>query len=130
MIRSTRVSNIFFYVADIDRTERFYRDVMGLELERCPDDGSGNPFLNASIPGSIDLLFFKGEPKPGNSPIVVFELREGGIDQAVAELASAGSTILTPVSHAPGGWSADFLDPDDYALSLYQDESIPRDTAE
>ena len=126
MIRSTRISNLFFYVSDIDRTEAFYRDVVGLAVERMPDDGAGNPFLSATLPGSIDLLFFKGEPRPGNSPIVVFDLGEGGIDQAVAELTAAGSTILTPVSHAPGGWSADFLDPDGYALSLYQDGSISR----
>jgi glyoxylase I family protein len=121
-----RIGNIFFYVSDIDRTERFYRDVIGLSIERMPDDGNGRPWLNAPIPGNVDLIFFEGEVRPGNSPILVFDLAEGGIDRAVAELVAGGATIVTPVSHAPGGWSSEFADPDGYVLSMYQPESKPR----
>ncbi|MBX3131895.1 MAG: VOC family protein [Gemmatimonadaceae bacterium] len=126
MIPSPRIGNLFFYVSDIDRTERFYRDVIGLNIERMPDDGEGRPWLNAPIPGNVDLIFFFGEVRPGNSPIVVFDLREGGIDGAVQRLASAGTKIITPVSHAPGGWSAEFADPDGYVLSMYQTAEQPR----
>lgn len=125
MIPSPRIGNIFFYVSDIDRTERFYRDVIGLELTRIPDDDVG-AFLIASIPGNTDLLFFPGDPRPGNSPLPVFDLPDGGIDGVVAELAAAGTSIVTPVSHAPGGWSAEFTDPDGYMWSLYQEEEKPR----
>lgn len=126
MFANPRIGNIFFYVADVDRTERFYRDVIGLSIERMPDDGNGRPWLNAPIPGNVDLIFFEGEVRPGNSPILVFDLAEGGIDRAVAELAAGGATIVTPVSHAPGGWSAEFADPDGYMLSMYQSEQKPR----
>jgi glyoxylase I family protein len=126
MIPSPRVGNLFFYVSDVDRTERFYRDVIGLSIERIADDGHGRPWLNAVIPGNIDLIFFHGEVRAGNSPIVVFDLNAGGIDAIVEELAAAGTTIITPVSHAPGGWSAEFADPDGYTLSLYQSEAKPR----
>jgi glyoxylase I family protein len=126
MIPSPRIGNLFFYVSDVDRTERFYRDVIGLQIERMPDDGQGRPWLNAVIPGNIDLIFFHGEVRPGNSPIVVFDLAGGGIDGIVAQLAAAGASIVTPVSHAPGGWSAEFADPDGYTLSMYQSEAKPR----
>lgn len=126
MIPSARIGNLFFWVSDIDRTERFYRDVVGLSIERMPDDGQGRPWLNASIPGNVDLIFFVGEVRPGNSPIVVFDLQDGGIDGIVKQLATAGTTILTPVSDAPGGWSAEFADPDGYTLSMYQSEDRPR----
>jgi predicted enzyme related to lactoylglutathione lyase len=126
MIPSPRIGNIFFYVTDVDRTEAFYRDVIGLKVERVPDDGSGRPWLNAPIPGNVDLIFFHGEVRPGNSPILVFDLKGGGIDGVVAGLVAAGTTIVTPVSHAPGGWSAEFADPDGYTLSLYQTEEQPR----
>lgn len=127
MIPNPRISNIFYYVSDIDRTEQFYRDVIGLDVQRMPDDGSGHPFLVAPIPGNIDLLFFRGEVRAGNSPIIVFDLgEEGDIDEVVAGLAAAGTTIVTPVSHAPGGWSADFLDSDGYIISIYQSEEVPR----
>ncbi|MBB3060373.1 VOC family protein [Microbulbifer rhizosphaerae] len=126
MIKNPRVGNILYYVSDIDRTEAFYRDTIGLDVQRMPDDGEGNPWLLACIPGNTDLLFFLGEVRAGNSPMIVFDLAEGGIDDVVAGLSEAGATIVTPVSHAPGGWSSEFLDPDGYILSLYQDEAVPR----
>ncbi len=126
MLTSPRIGAVFFYVSDLDRTEAFYRDVIGLSLERMPDDGSKNPWLIASIEGNVDLLFFTGEVRTGNSPILVFNLDTGGIDAVIAELAAAGTTIVTPVSHAPGGWSADFADPDGYNFSLFQSETLPR----
>ncbi len=126
MIPSPRIGNIFFFVSDVDRTERFYRDVIGLAVERMPDDGSGNAWLNAPIPGNVDLIFFQGDVQAGNSPILVFDLAEGGIDGVVDALAKAGTTIVTPVSHAPGGWSSEFADPDGYMLSLYQTNTVPR----
>lgn len=107
MLRNPRIENVVFFVSDIARTERFYADVVGLSVERqAPDgdgDGEGAPFLIASIPGNLDLIFFEGEVRPGNSPILVFTLAEGGIDGVVDGLVAAGSTIVTPVSHAPVG---------------------------
>lgn len=126
MIPSPRVASVFFYVSDIDRTEAFYRNVIGLSVERMPDDGSGHPWLNAVIPGNLDFIFFHGDARPGISPILVFELATGGIDGVIAQLATAGTQIVTPVSPAPGGWSGEFADPDGYTFSLYQSEEKQR----
>ena len=126
MLSNTRIGNIYYYSTDIDRTEAFYRDVVGLNVQRMDDDGDGNPWLIAPIEGNIELLFFKGECRPGNSPVVVFDLPEGGIDDVVSGLAGKGATIVTPVSHAPGGWSSEFADPDGHTISMYQSESVPR----
>ena len=70
--------------------------------------------------------FFQMEGMRGNTPALVFELADGGIDDVVAALAAKGVTIVTPVSEAPGGWSADFLDPDGFGLGLYQSGEVPR----
>lgn len=126
MLARTRIGNICYYVTDIDRTEAFYRDVVGLEVQRMDDDGSGNAWLIASIENNVDLIFFRMECRPGNSPVIVFDLAEGGIDDVVKGLADKGATIVTPVSHAPGGWSGDFADPDGHTISLYQSEDVPR----
>ena len=126
MLSKSRIGNICYYVNDIDRTEAFYRDVVGLDVQRMDDDGDGNPWLLASIANNIDLLFFRMESRPGNSPIIVFDLAEGGIDDVVEGLAQKGATIVTPVSHAPGGWSSEFADPDGHQISVYQTEDAPR----
>jgi len=44
----------------------------------------------------------------------------------VSELAGKGVTIVTPVSHAPGGWSAETSDPEGHVLSMYQSADKPR----
>lgn len=126
MLSKTRIGNICYYVSDIARTEAFYRDVLGLDVQRMGDDGAGNDWLMASIENNVDLIFFVAESKPGNTPIVVFDLAEGGIDDVVGGLAEKGTTIVTPVSHAPGGWSAEFADPDGHVLSVYQSAETPR----
>ncbi|MAS13328.1 MAG: glyoxalase [Nitratireductor sp.] len=126
MLSNIRIGNICYYVNDIDRTEAFYRDVIGLDVQRMAGDEETGDWLLASIENNIELIFFQMESRPGNTPIVVFDLSEGGIDDVVSGLAKKGATIVTPVSHAPGGWSAEFADPDGHVLSVYQPEERPR----
>ncbi|WP_187972204.1 VOC family protein [Aquibium microcysteis] len=124
MLGQARIGNICYYVANLDRTERFWRDVVGLPVQRVEDGDEA--FLIASTAGGIDLIFFVREARPGDSPIIVFTLEDGGIDDVAAALVDHGATIVTPVSHAPGGWSGDYADPDGHVLSLYQVVEKPR----
>ncbi|PLP60125.1 glyoxalase [Mesorhizobium loti] len=126
MFRNRKLGTICYFVADIGRTETFYRDVLGLEIENMGDAGDGHDWLMAKTANGIELIFFQQESRPGNSPIIVFEIAEGGIDDVVAGLAEKGATIVTPVSHAPGGWSAEIADPDGHQISMYQSEEQPR----
>lgn len=125
MFASRKIGTICYYVSDIDRTETFYRDVLGLDVQRMEDDEAG-AWLSAPTAGGVELIFFQMETKPGNSPIVVFELPDGGIDDVLAGLIDKGTTIVTPVSHAPGGFSAEFADADGHVFSMYQSEEAPR----
>ena len=124
MLASMRVGAIVFYVSDIDRTETFYRETLGLPLQRMTGEAGefeGDDWLMTETAGGISLIFFQMPGQQGDSPVVVFELEEGGIDGIVEGLASKGVTIVTPVSHAPdGGLTADFADPDGHTLSMYQ----------
>lgn len=122
---TNRIKNlaVVFVVADLARTHRFYADVLGLTFEVVDFEGG---YLQARIPGDVELVFFQGDAKPGSTPQVVFGLADGGIDATVAALAERGVEIVTPVTEAPGGWSADFRDPDGHLLSLYQDGALPR----
>ena len=126
MFGKTRIGTICYYVSDVARTEAFYRDVLGLEVMNMGDDGSGQDWLMANTAGGVDLIFFRQDSRPGNTPIIVFDLAEGGIDTVVSALAEKGTTIVTPVSEAPGGFSAEFADPDGHVLSMYQTEDRPR----
>ena len=130
MIPNAKIGAIVFYVRDLARSEKFYRDSLGLETYVDPGDANADPdhagpWLRARA-GDVSLIFFPRNEKPGRSPIVVFTLAEGGIDDIVEALAKKGVPIITPVSEAPGGWTADFTDPEGHVLSIYQNEKAPR----
>lgn len=116
-INTTEVSAVF-YVRSLSRTLRFYRDVLGIDIE--PEDSEHGPFAMKQV-GGVSLVFFEqpDPPPPGRSPVMVFSL-DSGIENAVTALARHGVEIVTPLSEAPGGLSADFLAPDGHVLSLYQ----------
>lgn len=122
-----RIKNMAFilYARDVSRTERFYTDHLGIQFARNTGE-DGSLWLLAKIGNEVEMLVFPGDPQPGNTPGIVFGLGVGGIETVVASLASAGVEIVTPVSEAPGGWSADFKDPDGHVVSFYQDGSLPK----
>jgi glyoxylase I family protein len=124
MIPKPQRASIVFYVADIERTEKFYTEVLGIALER--QEGSPPFWLQGQLDQGLGIIFFQMDGVRGNTPALVFELQDGGIDDIVAGLVAAGVTIVTPVSEAPGGWSADFLDPDGFGLGLWQPGDKPR----
>lgn len=117
-------ASIVFYVADIARTEAFYSDVFDLGLERM--EGAEPYWLQGRLENGLEILFFEMEGQRGSSPSLIFDMPEGGIDDIIAQLAEKGVNIVTPVSEAPGGWSADFLDPDGFSLGLWQSGELPR----
>lgn len=115
---------IVFNVSDINRTERFYRDILGIETERQPG-GDEPDWLMAKLSSDVELMFFQGKEEIGRSPVVVFELEEGYMESVLEKLAKEGVEIATPVTEAPGGWSADFLDPDGHPIAFYQSGDLP-----
>ena len=114
---------IVFFVTDLARSHRFYATTLGLTFEV---EDFENGYLQARLPGGVEFVFLAGDAPRGATPQVVFGLAKGGIDGLVASLAATGVEIVTPVSEAPGGWSAEFKDPDGHILSLYQDGALPR----
>ena len=144
MIPKPHTVSVVFYVSDIARTEAFYRDTLGIPLERMEGaepfwlngkagsldlvrmEGAEPFWLSGTLDGGLDLVFFEMDGVRGNTPALVFTVEGGGIDDVVAALVAQGVTIVTPVSEAPGGWSADFLDPDGFGLGLWQAEEFPR----
>ena len=126
MVALHKVSAIVFFVKDLQRTTRFYADALGISLEMIPSD---HETLATADLGDMAMVFIESDEKPGRSPVVVFGL-DGNIDGVVEGLVEQGVEIVTPVSHAPdGGLTADFLDPDDHVLSVYQPAGAPRGEA-
>jgi glyoxylase I family protein len=111
---------VLFTVKSLSRTQTFYRDVLGLELEGA--DG----YLSVKLSSGVELGFFEGEATLGSSPQIVFGLDDGGIDAVAERLVQQGVQLVTPVTEAPGGWAFEFGDPDAHHLAYYQDGKLPR----
>ncbi|WP_297110049.1 VOC family protein [uncultured Devosia sp.] len=114
---------LVYHSADLERSARFYTDVFGIGFERR-GEGRGQ-FLFARLSADFSISIVPGQPQPGTSPLVTFTLAEGGIADVVAALAERGATIVSPVSDAPDGKGAAFLDPDGHPLGLYQPADKP-----
>jgi predicted enzyme related to lactoylglutathione lyase len=123
MLSQSKIGAIVFFVADLARSLRFYRDTLGLDANAV--DGDEGPFGIAQL-GDITLVFIARPSTPGDSPVVVFSV-DGGIDDYAELLATRGAEIVVPVSACPdGGLSVDFVDPDRNVLSVYQPAGAPR----
>jgi len=123
MLADCRLETVVFFVSRLERSIAFYRDTLGLAVERM--DGHDGPFATAQA-GPVSLVFIERAVKAGESPVVVFSL-DAGIDDCAETLAAQGVEIVVPVSEAPdGGLTLDFLDPDGAVLSLYQPPGAPR----
>ena len=115
------ITGIVFFVRDLDRARDFWRDALGIETEIR---GAGRERWMYGEAGPTGVIFFESdESRP---PMPVFGLNDGGIETVVARLAERRVQIVTPVSHAPGGWTADFADPDGTHFSLYQTDDKPK----
>jgi glyoxylase I family protein len=124
MVFKPKRASVVFYVSDIARTEKFYNETLNLGLAR--QEGADPYWLHGTLEDGLEIVFFQMESRRGETPSLVFVVSDGGIDDIVADLVAKGVTIVTPVSEAPGGWSADFNDPDGFKLGLYQSGDKPR----
>jgi glyoxylase I family protein len=123
MLAQCKLETVVFFVAQLERSIGFYRDTLGLTVERM--EGHDGPLATAQA-GAVSLVFIERPAKAGDSPVVVFTL-DGGIDDCADHLAAHGVEIVVPVSEAPdGGLTLDFADPDRNLLSLYQPADAAR----
>lgn len=119
-----RLDHIVIAVSDWERSNAFYRDVLGAELVEI-DRGRwayqiGGQRLNVHGPGSTPFPVAKDRVRPGNSDMC-FEW-DGPIDEAATHLRAHGVEIevgAAPRQGAKGqGMSVYFRDPDGSLLEL------------
>ena len=119
-----RIDHVVIAVSDWERSNAFYRDVLGAELVEI-DRGRwayqiGGQRLNVHGPGSTPYPRAQDPVRPGNSDIC-FEW-EGPIDDAVAHLKERGIAIEVGPAARQGakgqGMSVYFRDPDGSLLEL------------
>jgi predicted enzyme related to lactoylglutathione lyase len=110
------VSAVWLPVQDMERAVRFYRDTLGLELQRQEDDWAE---LDANGV-QIGLNAKDSEtPGPEGGAVVAFQ-PEDDLEEAVARLRDQGVDFAGDVSEHPWGRIAALHDPDGNSLQLYE----------
>lgn len=117
------VQDVYFYVQDMARALRFYRDVLGLKVGAEGDDWSaldvGGVRVGLHATGG-QLVPPVPKNEDGAKAGATLTLRVDDIRAEVARLRAAGVNFLGPVYEASWGSVVAFTDPDGNVLKLMQ----------
>jgi catechol 2,3-dioxygenase-like lactoylglutathione lyase family enzyme len=115
-------SRILLRPSDLDRSRRFYRDVLGLAIYRefGPQDDPGVVFLLG--PGLLEVSGHTADP-PGHSVMIWIQVRD--VHAEHARLAAAGAPIIRGPATEPWGLTEMWIqDPDGIQIVLVE---VPAD---
>lgn len=108
---------VFVYVKDLTRSVAFYRDVLGVALERDEHDGD---WYEHRFPSGVRFGLHTAHegamPQPPGSVIVDFFIDD--VDEALRRLEQAGVGIRS-VMRERWGSTIEVADPDGHRIQLY-----------
>ena len=118
-MKLTEVSMVMLGVAKLERSLRFYRDLLGLEVR---NQIAGFAFVNAGhITLALSEPLHKARPISGESVELVFSVPN--VKPAYEVLRERGVTFTNEPRNVNGPfWAANFNDPDGHMLSLFGNE--------
>jgi uncharacterized glyoxalase superfamily protein PhnB len=130
---AVKVTSVFLYVDDVERSVEFYRDVVGAEVGQVHTENEGGPITLAILRvGDFSLMLHPVDPNDEdfqNQRVglgIHLQLRVENIDAFHAHCLDEGAMLSVsgePVDQ-PWGWREFALkDPDGFVWSIYQDNS-------
>ena len=114
------VDFVSYMATDLDRSEAFYRDVLGLEVSgpRGEPGTQGNNFMEFKAGGTVIALV--SIPELPFQPNGVVALAVADLSAAVEELRGKGAPIAMEPIETPVCYMAVVADPDDNKILLHQ----------
>ena len=122
-------SFVGFMVRDLDASAAFYEKTLGLrrDPEGFKAPGKAVTFLSYPIPFAVmqapEEMDLDSIPRPIRFPTIWFKTANSQV--AHAALVAAGVTILRPPAEGRFGTTFTIVDPDGYAITIYDRDSPP-----
>ena len=114
-----KVGNVILAVKDLDKSIKFYNEIIGLPIKRqrrsWVDLGTSGALLSLH-PASLTAQHIGSSIENG----ITIGFLVGDVKSAVEELKSKGVKIHRDVVDKDAGKNAVILDPDDYLISLFE----------
>ena len=110
----SRVSVVYLYVSDMERSLRFYRDLLGIPLEGDED------WTEATLGGTRFALHASHEGIGALSAGTIHVSLEVADVDAAAERLSANSVETRETMRDEWGTALEVVDPDGYRVYLFQ----------
>jgi lactoylglutathione lyase len=109
-----KLNSLVLAVEDMNKSVKFYRDILGFTVEYKTVGWSelkgGNFYIG---------MYHEKPKKPAAGPLPVFEVKN--IKRAVADLKKKKVRFIEELSEEGYGWTAVFADPDGYCYELFQE---------
>ncbi|HET9333183.1 MAG TPA: VOC family protein [Gemmatimonadota bacterium] len=117
-MKAKAVDFISYSVTDMDRSEAFWRDVLGLDVEvaRGKPGTRANGYMELDAGGVAIGLVAMPQPHPN----AIVALAVDHVGEAVGELRSKGIEISMDTIETPVCWMAVVADPDGNRILLHQ----------
>jgi catechol 2,3-dioxygenase-like lactoylglutathione lyase family enzyme len=110
-----RFSHLFLFVSDLERSRRFYADLLGLEV-LMKEPG----YLRLGGGGGFHIGMEQGDPERVGAAGVELEIEVDDVDAEFTRLSAAGVDFEGPAADQPwGARHAWFTDPDGYRMSIW-----------
>ena len=108
---------VFVYASDLERSVAFYRDVLGIPLERDAHDGDWYEWrFTSGVRFGLHAAHEGAMPQPPGSVIVDFAIDD--LEAALGRLKAAGARV-TSVMRESWGSTIEVPDPDGHRIQLY-----------
>jgi catechol 2,3-dioxygenase-like lactoylglutathione lyase family enzyme len=119
-IKPIRVSGLGIRVSDLERSKKFYTEVLGLKVDaKVPAQGDAVEYLlgmTGDIRADTLIVIRKGEVKPGASEFGSITIVVPNGRKMAERVVAAGYTTARPIVDG-----TNFVkDPDGYTIELYQ----------